>query len=108
MSEMFKLEFYVPESHLDEVKKAVLAAGGGVIGNYDSCAWQTRGEGQFRPLPGSDPHIGETGQVETVVEYKVELVCAPDKIKAAIEALKSSHPYETPAYQYWKVNGETA
>ncbi len=104
MSEVFKLEFYVPDSHLEQVKTAIFAAGGGRVGNYDCCCWQARGEGQFRPLPGSEPHVGEQGFVEKIYEYKVELVCEVDKILSLIEALKASHPYETPAYQYWKVN----
>ena len=55
---MYKLCFYVPESHLEEVKEAVFAAGAGKMGDYDACAWQTAGQGQFRPGEGADPHIG--------------------------------------------------
>ncbi|SUG40496.1 NIF3 1 [Pseudomonas aeruginosa] len=70
---MYKLCFYVPESHLDVVKQAVFAAGGGRIGAYDSCCWQSLGQGQFRPLDGSQPYLGQVGQVEHVAEWKVEL-----------------------------------
>ena len=45
---MYKLSFFVPPSHVDVVKNAVFAAGGGRIGNYDHCAWQTLGQGQLR------------------------------------------------------------
>lgn len=69
---MYKLCFYVPESHLDVVKQAVFAAGGGRIGAYDSCCWQSLGQGQFRPLDGSQPYLGQVGQVEHVAEWKVE------------------------------------
>ena len=31
---MYKLEFYVPESHCEEVKNAVFAAGAGQQGNW--------------------------------------------------------------------------
>lgn len=34
---MYKICFYVPESHLEKVKEALFAAGAGKIGNYDSC-----------------------------------------------------------------------
>mgnify|MGYP001163787149 CR=1 FL=1 len=98
-----KLEFYVPDTHLEEVKDAVFKAGAGRIGNYDCCCWETCGNGQFRPLDGSQPFIGESGKVESVREYKVEMVCAPGLIEQVIEALKDAHPYETPAYQYWEV-----
>ncbi|HOK03705.1 MAG TPA: hypothetical protein P5105_04580 [Victivallales bacterium] len=103
---MYKIEFYVPESDLEKVKDALFKAGAAVIGNYDCCAWQTKGEGQFRPLEGSNPYLGNLNKVEKVVEYKVELVCSDEKIKDVINALKESHPYETPAFQYWKVNPE--
>lgn len=100
---MYKLCFFVPASHLDVVKSAVFAAGGGRIGDYDHCAWQVLGLGQFRPLDGSQPFIGEAGQVEQVEEWKVELVVADEMIRAAVAALKQSHPYETPAYEVWRL-----
>lgn len=100
---MYKLCLYVPQDHLEPVKQAVFQAGGGKIGDYDSCCWQTLGTGQFRPLPGSDPFIGDTCKLETVPEYQVELVCADDKIAAVVEALQQAHPYEEPAYQVWKL-----
>ncbi len=103
MADIYKIEFYVPEADAEKVKAALFAAGAGRVGNYDSCCWQTSGAGQFRPLEGSDPHIGKIGAVEKLPEAKVELVCEGSKLKKAIAALKKAHPYETPAYQYWKV-----
>lgn len=91
---MYKLSFFVPDSHVEAVKSAVFAAGGGRIGDYDSCAWQVLGQGQFRPMDGSQPFIGQVGQVEVVEEWKVELVVADELIKAVVAALKLSHPYE--------------
>lgn len=99
---IFKLEFYVPEQSLESVKQAVFATGAGKIGNYDSCCWQTQGKGQFRPLSGSEPFIGQKGKVETVAEYKVELVVEKRFLDQAIAALKKSHPYEEPAYSIYK------
>lgn len=95
---MYKITFYVPESHLDEVKSALFAAGAGRIGAYDSCAWQVKGCGQFRPLAGSHPFLGQQEQLEVLDEYKVEMVCDEASIKQAVTALKQIHPYETPAY----------
>lgn len=100
---MYKLCVYVPETHLEVVKQALFAAGAGRIGDYDSCCWQVAGQGQFRPLQGSAPYIGQAGQVETVAEYKVELVCADEFIASAVAAMKQAHPYEEPAYQVWRV-----
>ena len=90
--------FYVPVTHLEKVKSAVFAAGGGRIGNYDSCAFEIRGLGQFRGLDSSQPFFGQKGKVEQVEEVKVEMVCENHLIKEVVAALKFSHPYETPAY----------
>ncbi|WP_210396481.1 YqfO family protein [Motiliproteus sediminis] len=100
---MYKLCFFVPEAELELVKKAVFASGAGQIGNYDHCCWQVLGEGQFRPLQGSQPAIGALGSLERVPEYRVELVCDDDKIAAAVAALKRAHPYEEVAYDVIKL-----
>ena len=74
-------------------------AGAGKIGDYDRCSWQILGSGQFRPLADSQPFIGSAGGgVETVEEYKVEMVCETNKAEAAIAALRRAHPYEEPAF----------
>lgn len=96
---MYKINFYVPEDHLEQVKMALFAAGAGKVGEYDCCAWQVKGEGQFKPLTESHPFVGTPYQLETIVEYKVEMVCTEDCIHAAIAAMKKAHPYEMPAYQ---------
>jgi hypothetical protein len=101
---MFKLVFYVPEDHAESVKAAVFSAGAGKIGNYDQCCWQVLGQGQFRPLVGSQPFIGDApdrkgeARIEQVNEYRIEMVCSDEFIKPAVLALKAAHPYEEPAY----------
>jgi hypothetical protein len=100
---VYKLAFFVPESHVEPVKSAVFAAGAGRIGAYDQCSWQVLGQGQFRPLNGSQPFIGQNGVVEHVQEWKVELVVADELIQQVVVALKQSHPYETPAYEVWRL-----
>lgn len=100
---MYKICYFVPESHLEETKNALFLAGAGRIGDYDSCAWQCLGQGQFRPLDGSQPFLGESGQLETVYEYRVELVCDDSLIRAAVASLKLAHPYEEPAYDVFRM-----
>ena len=46
-SNLCKIEFYVPETHLEAVKNAMFETGAGKVGAYDSCAWQTLGDGHF-------------------------------------------------------------
>ena len=95
---MIYLVFYVPLAHAEKVKKAVFKSGAGALGNYDQCSWETTGVGQFRPLEGSSAFIGSEGVLEKVEELKVELFCPDEKLNQVVQALKESHPYETPAF----------
>ena len=95
---MYQLVVYIPETHTEAVKQVMFAAGAGRQGNYDLCSWQVKGEGQFRPLDGSQPFLGNVGSVETVSEYRVEMLCDDNCLKKVIAALQQSHPYEEPAF----------
>lgn len=101
---MYKLCFYVPATHVEQVKNALFAKGAGRIGDYAACAWQVLGEGQFMPLESSQPFIGEVGKISKVAEYQVEMVCAAKYIHDVIAELQRVHPYEEPAYQFWQVS----
>lgn len=100
---MYKLSFYVPESHLESVKTAVFAKGAGRYKAYDQCCWQVSGVGQFRPLANSEPFIGTPMQIEEVEEYQVEMICTAELIGEVIQALLQAHPYEEPAYAVYKI-----
>ena len=100
---MYKLSFYVLESHLEAVKSALFAKGAGHYKAYDQCCWQVPGEGQFRPLVSSQPHLGQVNQMEKVVEYKVEMICTDVTIKEVVQTLLNVHPYEEPAYEVYKI-----
>lgn len=100
---MVKLCFYVPDSHLEQTKQAVFTAGAGRQGNYDSCCFQVRGEGQFRPLEGSSPFIGVTGRLIRQEEWRVELLCPSHKLNGVLAALRQAHPYEEPAIDIFRL-----
>ncbi len=100
---MYKLSSYVPVPYWEVVKQALFDKGTGKIGDYDCCCWQVLGEGQFRPLEGSQPFIGQQGKIEKVAEYKVEMVCADEFINGAVEALLTAHPYQQPAYEIYLI-----
>ena len=95
---MYKIECYIPKTHIEVVKEAIFKAGAGQLGEYQSCAWQVMGHGQFEPQKGSDPFIGSHGKLETVEEFKIEVICLPENLEEVMIALKAAHPYETPAY----------
>ena len=66
---MFKLVFFIPEAQKETVKNALFALGAGTLGSYGSCCWECEGTGQFMPLDGSDPFLGETDKLERLKEF---------------------------------------
>lgn len=99
----YRIDIYVPPTHADAVRDAILEAGAGRLGNYDSCCWLVPGKGRFRPRCGASPFIGETDKISSVDEIKIEAVFTEDVRTDVIDAVRKSHPYETPAFQYWEV-----
>ena len=55
----YKLVFHTPEKYKEAIKQALFRKGAGQYANYDMCAFETKGDGQFRPLDNSKPFIGE-------------------------------------------------
>lgn len=99
---MYRINVYVPLDYAEQVKQAMFTAGAGRIGLYEHCCWQTQGQGQFKPLAGSDAFIGQVDQLETVDELKIEMVCEASVIKAVMKAMITAHPYEEPAYDIYQ------
>ncbi len=93
-----KLVVFVPEPEAEDVRRAITDAGAGAIGAYDSCTFTAPGEGRFRPLPGAAPAIGTVGGLEVVAEMRVEAVCPRPRRGQVVEALRTAHPYEEPAF----------
>jgi len=92
-----KVAIYTPLSYADKVRKALGEAGAGHVGKYDYCSFSVKGTGRFRPLPGSNPQIGEEGKVEEVAEERIETIVENDKLEGVLAAVKKVHPYEEPA-----------
>ncbi|MEY4517153.1 MAG: hypothetical protein RL180_1499, partial [Pseudomonadota bacterium] len=90
---MYKLTFYVPDSHVEQVKAAVFAAGAGRMGDYEHCCWQVLGQGQFKPMQGAQPFLGQVDQLETLDEWRVEMVVDDRALSTVIAAFKQVHPY---------------
>ncbi len=99
---MYYLIVYIPATHLEIVKNAILDAGAGKIGGYDYCCWQTKGLGQFRAGDNSNPFVGEIGEIHKEEEWKVEFVLEDKYLNNVIKAMKDSHPYEVVAYSVIK------
>ncbi len=99
---MYKIIVFVPHESKEELKKAMFEAGGGRIGNYDCCCFETEGTGQFRPNDKANPTIGAQGQVEYVKETRIEMVASDELISDVLKAMKRTHPYEEVAYDVFK------
>ena len=100
---MLKLIYYVPESLLDSTKLAIFEAGAGGIGNYEHCAWQVLGTGQFKPVKGANPFVGALDTLEQIPEWRVETIVPEEKASVVAKVLKASHPYEEPAFEFIQI-----
>ncbi len=95
---MYVVVVYIPVDHVLNVVNALANAGAGEMGNYRACAFRQPGIGQFQPKEGAQPFIGKVGELETVDEVRVEMVCTAENIKLALEEMIKAHPYEEVAY----------
>ncbi|UOE39895.1 Nif3-like dinuclear metal center hexameric protein [Chryseobacterium suipulveris] len=105
-SNLKKLEVYIPNENVEEVKEALFDAGAGNIGFYDECSFSVSGKGTFRPLDGSDPFKGETGIRENSDEQVISVIFENFKQNGIVSAMKASHPYEEVAYQIISLDNE--
>ena len=87
----------VPETHADQVRKAMGEAGAGKVGNYTHCSFSSKGVGRFVPQKGADPFIGKEGVPESVAEERIETICTLDMLSSVIAAIRKAHPYEEPS-----------
>ncbi|MDC7233277.1 MAG: NGG1p interacting factor NIF3 [Spirochaetales bacterium] len=100
---MYKLVVFVPVEHKEKVKDALFEVGAGSQGLYSRCSWETEGTGQFMPMEGSSPAVGEHKVLEQVPEVRVEMLVTEEIVPLCIEAIRVSHPYEEPAFEFYKV-----
>lgn len=98
---LYKLIVFVPTTHIEDVRDALSEAGAGHIGNYSHCTFQTKGQGTFKPLEGTNPYIGEQGTLEFVDEYRLETIVPENVLTNVLQAMNDSHPYEEVAYDLY-------
>lgn len=101
-----KLVVFVPESHHDIVREAMFKAGAGVIGNYDSCSFNSSGKGTFRAGEGTNPYIGEIGELHTEPEIKIETILPYWLERKVLEAVSETHPYEEIAWDSYSLTND--
>ena len=97
---LLKLITYVPKIHSYKVREALFEAGGGTIGNYNSCSFNSEGIGTFLANENANPYIGELNKLHSEPETKIEVIL-PEYLKfKVLETLLKIHPYEEPAYDF--------
>ncbi len=106
-----KLVTFVPETDAESLRQAIFDAGGGNIGNYSACSFNSKGTGTFKGNKASNPIIGEREKLESAEELKVEIVFPKFLERNIIAAMKKAHPYEEVAFDiiplenYWQQTG---
>lgn len=101
-----KLVVFVPESHADEIRKAIGEAGAGDIGNYSYCSFSGKGKGRFSPGEGTNPFIGTKGELEAVNEERIETIFPAVLEKTVLMAMLKAHPYEEVAYDIYPLENK--
>src|SRR6185436_19571489 len=89
-----KLFTFAPVDKAELVRNAIFEAGGGQIGNYSECSFNTEGAGTFKAGEGTDPYVGKIGQRHSENEIKVEAIMPAHLEANIVTAMKSAHPYE--------------
>ena len=102
-----KLVIFVPTENAETLKSALFAVGCGVQGNYDSCGYTLHGQGQFRPLKGANPHIGEENRLEDVEEERIEMIYPAGLQRTVVQTIYEHHPYEEPAFDLLPLENES-
>ncbi|MDD2619563.1 MAG: Nif3-like dinuclear metal center hexameric protein [Syntrophomonadaceae bacterium] len=104
--ELYKLVVFVPISHTEELRNIINSAGAGYIGAYSDCSFRVQGTGTFRPREGSNPFIGQIGELEEVDEYRLETVVFHRDLQRMIKLIEEVHPYEEVAYDIYRLNNK--
>ena len=107
-ADVLKLVGFVPADDADLVRKALFAAGAGVIGEYEHCSWSVGGQGTFFGREGTDPAAGRAGRDETVDELRIEVVFPRRLRRRVTGTYVAAHPYEEPAYDIVPLENEIA
>ncbi|WP_034440447.1 divalent cation tolerance protein CutA [Clostridium ihumii] len=91
-----KIEIYVPEEYITELRNELNNVNACKVGYYDNVISITDVRGYWRPLKDATPFQGEIGEICEGRECKMELRCRSQYVKKALEVIRKIHPYEEP------------
>lgn len=96
----YKVQVYVPQTDVEQLKQNLSAHGLAEEGNYEYCFFESAGTGNFKPVNGANPHQGQLHSIEQVSEIKLEFMINSAQKILAQQLIEQYHPYETPVYDF--------
>ncbi|SCS23827.1 Nif3-like dinuclear metal center hexameric protein [Staphylococcus caeli] len=96
----YKVQVFIPQENLTDFKDKLSEAGLAQEGDYQYCFFESVGQGQFKPVEGANPHIGELNHIAYVDECKLEFMINNNQKHLAQQLIEKYHPYETPVFDF--------
>lgn len=106
MKKLIQLVFFVPQTYTEKVLYSIGTIGAGKIGDYSHCSFSTSGLARFIPGESTNPFAGNKGELNKVIEDRVEILCERVKAKKIINEIKRIHPYEEVGFGIYPVLSE--
>ncbi len=101
---LYKLVVFAPAREVDRLRRALSAAGAGVIGHYFECSFELAGRGTFRGDETTHPTVGRSQVLEHVEETRLEMVVPRTQLGPVVRALYATHSYEEPAFDLYPLH----
>jgi len=101
-----KLVVFVPATHANAVREAILSNGAGNIGNYSNCSFNIEGTGTFKGNEDTKPFIGEPNKLSKEPEVRIETIFEPHHQNRIVSAMTVAHPYEEVAYDIYPLSNK--
>ena len=101
-----KVTVTVPVKDADKVRKVLGEVGAGVQGEYSYCSFSVTGKGRFLPSKEANPHVGKSGELESVEEERIEVGCGFEAAKPVVAKIREVHPYEEPVIDIYPLIDE--
>jgi dinuclear metal center YbgI/SA1388 family protein len=101
-----KLTTFVPNTDAEMVRTALFKAGGGALGNYEHCSFNSQGIGTFEGNSEARPAIGKPNELKSVEETRIDIVYAKHLESGILNALFQAHPYEEVAHELFTLENK--
>lgn len=103
MQNHYKIQTYIPESHLNILKENLNAVITPIFPHYDFVFSWYPVNGSWRPRADANPYQGEIGKIEEASEIKLEFTILESDLQNVFATIKKFHPYEQPVIEAFAV-----